>query len=207
MYIILSNFTYFEPILYEAIGNGGWVGQAGEVVSFVPAAVGEFGFLQLQFAREVICREAYHQSAGIGPRLRTKVTDVGDVQVCLLPDFTTDAVFERFACLHKACHKTIVTVAKGMGMHHQYLVSSCHADNDGCCKAGPKFFATLTALLADFRLPLHLATANAAELRVLMKVNQLGTLACKLIVFGRKDVERFAKRHHLKVGMVGNGGR
>ena len=156
---------------------------------------------------EVVGREAHHESAGIGPGLRGKVADVGDAQACLFPDLAPDALFERLACLDEARHESVVTVAEGVGVHHENLVATLYADDDSGGEAGPKLLAALAALLADFRLPLHLSAADTAELVVLMEVDQFGALACELIVFRRKDVERLPERHHLQVGAVGNGGR
>ena len=157
----------FRPVHDEPICDGRWVRKVRKIVPFVPAAIAQLSLLEFYFAREIVCRKADHQAARIGPRLRRKITDVCDAKMRLFP---------------------VMAVAKGVGMNHEYLVASGDTDDNGGCQAGPKFLAALLALLADFRLPTHLATANAAELRVLMEIDQLGTLSCQLVILGRKDV-------------------
>lgn len=195
----------FRPVHDEPICDGRWVRKVRKIVPFVPAAIAQFSLLEFDFAREIVCREADHQATWIGPRLRSEVADVCDAQMRLFPNFALHAFLQRFACLDEACHKAVMAVAKGVSMNHEYLVASGDTDNNGGCQAGPKFLAALLALLADFRLPTHLATANAAELRVLMEIDQFGTLACQLVILGRKDVERLSERHHLQVFPIRNG--
>ena len=194
---IFARKSLLRPIHYEPISDGRRVGKVRKIVLFVPTAVAQFCLLQLQFAREIVCREAYHQAAWIGPWLGGKVANVGDAKMCLLPNFPLNAFFQRFACFDEACHKAVMPVPKGMSMNHENLVTSSHTNDNGSCEAWPKLLSALLTFLADFRLPTHLATTNAAELAVLVEIDQLGTLSCKLIIFWRKDVEAFAKRHHL----------
>lgn len=195
----------FRPVHDEPICDGRWVRKVRKIVAFVPAAIAQFSLLEFDFAREVICREADHQAARIGPRLRSEVADVCDAKMRLFPNFALHAFLQCFACLDEACHEAVMAVAKGVGMNHEYLVASGDTNDNGGCQARPKFLAALLALLADFRLPTHLAATNAAELRVLMEIDQLGALSCQLVILGRKDVERLSERHHLQVFLIRNG--
>lgn len=195
----------FRPVHDEPICDGRWVWEVRKIVAFVPASIAQLSLLEFDFAREIVCRKTDHQAARIGPRLRGEVTDVCDAKMRLFPNFALHAFLQRFACLDEARYEAVMAVAKGVGMNHEYLVASGDTDDNGGCQAGPKFLAALLALLADFRLPTHLAATNAAELRVLMEIDQLGTLACQLVILGRKDVERLSERHHLQVGAVRNG--
>ena len=195
----------FRPVHDEPICDGRWVRKVRKIVAFVPAAVAELSLLEFDFAGEIVCRKTDHQATWIGPRLRSEVADVCDAQMRLFPNFALHAFLQCFACLDEARYEAVMAVAKGVSMNHEYLVASGDTDNNGGCQAGPKFLAALLALLADFRLPTHLATANAAELRVLMEIDQLGALSCLLVILGRKDVERLSERHHLQVFPIRNG--
>ena len=207
MHQIFAGKSLLRPVHYEPIGYGRRVWKVREIVLFVPTAVAQFCLLELQLAREIVCREAHHQATWIGPRLGSKVADVCDAKMCLFPNLSLNAFFQRFACLDEACHKSVMPIPKGVSMNHEYLITTRHTNDNGSCEAWPKLLSAFLTFLADFRLPTHLATANATELAILMEIDQLGTLPCKLIVFGRKDVEAFAKRNHLQVRPISNGGR
>ena len=70
-------------------------------------------------------------------------------------------------------------------MNEQYLVATMHKYDDGSGERGPHLLATFLATLTDVGVHLHLSTADAAELGVLVPIEQFLAFARLLVELGR----------------------
>ena len=202
----------------ELSGYAQLLGDVGQVVAVEPRALGELGALQVYLAVVVVGSEAHHESAGVGPGLRTEVAQVGDVEARLLHDFTVHGLLECLARLDEACHESVVVVAEAVSVDEEYLFLVCRGgvrcragvaatDEDDDCRGqrGPYLLAAVLALLRDCSVEAHGASADAAELGVLVPVEQLVALAGLQVVGFGQLVVRLAQGTHLVAVVVRQG--
>ena len=82
-------------------------------------------------------------------------------------------------------------------MNQQYLVTFADQYDDGRSQERPYLLTTVFALLGDGGVEAHGTTADPAELRVLVPIEQLMTLACQPVVGFRKLIVALSQSTHL----------
>ncbi len=126
-----------------------------QCVTSVPSSATQFGTLQMDFATHVVGIETNHQSARVGPWLRSKISDVCNLETNFFADLTAYSLFKCFACFHESCNKSIVIASEIIGMDEQHLFVfsssglgfSSNEHDDGSSKLRPYFLSTLGASL------------------------------------------------------------
>ena len=95
-----------------------------QVVPVEPSSFGELRALQVNLAVVVVGCETYHESARVGPRLRTEVAQVGNVEACFLHDFAVNRFFQCLARLYKSGNESVVVVAETVGVNEENFQQS-----------------------------------------------------------------------------------
>ena len=125
---------FFYPMVDEPTCQADLAGYGWQRVASEPSTLVEFGALQMDVSSIVFGSESHHQSAGIRPRLRSKVAEILDLDLRFLHHFAVYALFQCFGSFDKASHQTEVVLLEFVALYEQYLLAvvACDGYDDGC---------------------------------------------------------------------------
>ena len=97
----------FQPSVYQPAGYAQFLGNLGQARFVVEGSRTQLFILKLDGAALVLSGIAYHNAAGIGPRLAPEVFQVLDGKPRFLHHFAPHTFFERFARLEKSRYQPL----------------------------------------------------------------------------------------------------
>ena len=100
----------------------------------------------MNFAGNIVGIEAHHQTAGVGPGLRTEVADIGNGDPRFLHGLAGYGFLQRFAGLYETCHQSVVVAFEVLGSDQQHLVTTMYQHDDGSGQLGPYLLTTFCTL-------------------------------------------------------------
>lgn len=105
--LLIFAFERLKPVIDEHSCQTELFGYGWQVVTVEPSTVCQLRLLQLYLTSGIVGIESYHQSARVGPRLRSIVVYVLYVERCLFLHLSLYGFFESFAGLYEPRNKAV----------------------------------------------------------------------------------------------------
>lgn len=188
-----------EPRVNHLSGQAEFLRECRQIVAAEESAFGKLVVGKAYLAAYVVCLKPDHELAGIRPLLTAEIADVRNLQSRFLVYFAPDALFERFASLHKAGHKAVKRFLEVAGMYEQCFRSPVNQYQDGGRDLRKDYFPAVRAFLGDGRVGQSRGAACRAETAVFVPKEKLERLTGNPVGLERYEIVGFPQANPLEV--------